>query len=453
MTIPKRIAIFGFGKEGVACANYLGQDNSIAVFDDLPKEHIEKEFFKNLKSKNVDFYFGGNFPKKIKFDVVVRSPGVRPIHKLIREIVKNGAVLTSATQIFFDHCNCQIIGVTGTKGKGTTASLIFQFLKTQNKSVFLAGNIGTPAVEILPKLKRESLVILELSSFQLIDLLKSPHVAVVLMITREHLDWHQTNKEYQKSKESIVSHQTSDDFAIINSDFAASRQLVTKTKAKVFFFSTLKKTNGLFVKKNTIVSQIGRYEEICSTSKILLPGKHNLQNVLAATAVAKIYKIQNNNIIKVLSQFKGLPHRMQYLGQLAKISFYNDSYSTIPETTIAAAESIPNPKILILGGSSKRSDFSNLAKKIVNDKSIKAIVLVGQEAARIKRAIENIGHFERKILEGAKNMKEIVEAAYHHADPGDAIILSPACASYDMFKNYQDRGLQFIKEVKRLWAK
>ena len=453
MISGRNIAIFGFGKEGQTSANYLGKSNQITIIDEKDKDDIDNNFFKNLRIKNAHFSFGHQIPQNLRFDYVVRSPGVRPDNFKINSLVKSGAILTSATKIFFDACPCQIIGVTGTKGKGTTASLIHQILKSQSSNVYLAGNIGTPALEILPELTRDSTVVLELSSFQLLDLKKSPHIAVVLMITSEHLDWHKDQNDYRTAKESIVAFQSKDDFAVINWDFQAARSMVQKTKAHVYYFSTEGKTNGTYLLSDKIISKINGFEEICTTSQILLPGKHNLQNILAAVAVAKIQKIENSKIVRVLSMFKGLAYRLQLVREINKVKFINDSYSTIPETAIAAIEAFENPKVLILGGSSKNSNFSKLGQKISQDNSIKAIILIGQEAKRIKKAIVSSGGVKAKIIEGAKNMHQIVSLAYLEAKPGDVIILSPACASFDMFKNYQDRGMQFTNEVQNLKGK
>src|SRR3989344_3225915 len=426
------------------------QGKKIAVFDEKSKFQIDTEFFKKLKIKNANFYFGGNLPSDLRFDYLVRSPGVKPDNAIVKLLIKNGAILTSSTKIFFDECPTKIIAVTGTKGKGTTATLIFEMLKNQINNVFLAGNIGTPALDILPKVNKQSIVILELSSFQLIDLKKSPHIAVVLMITSEHLDWHQDTAEYCRAKESIVSFQNESDFAIINQDFKASKNFAQNTKAKVYFISTKQKTNGIYLEGDSILSQIGNHEEIYKSSQVLLPGAHNLQNVVAAVAVAKIQNIKTKNIVQVLKSFKGLIHRLQLVKEINNIKFYNDSFSTIPETTVAAIEAFSQSKILILGGSSKNSDFSLLGQKINQDKSIKAIILVGKEAARIKEAIAKSGGTGAKLIEGAKNMHQIASQAYKEAKNGDVVVLSPACASFDMFKNYQDRGMQFIREVKRL---
>lgn len=445
----KKIAIIGFGKEGVSAANFLGVANQIIIYDDKPRSAIDPTFFKKIKIKNVGFYFDGSLPD-LSFDYVIRSPGVRLDHSLIQKLTSQGSILTSPTKIFFDACPGKIIGVTGTKGKGTTATLIYQMLKTKYKSVFLAGNIGTPALDILPKVTKDSLVVLELSSFQLIDLARSPYIAVVLMTTSEHLDWHEDTQDYRQAKESIVKFQSPTDFAVINYDFEASKNFAQKTKARVYFVSTKTKTNGVYTINGSVISKIAGHEEVCQTKDVILPGRHNLQNVIAAVSVAKILQVRNQNIVKILKTFKGLPHRLQLVDKIDNVKFYNDSFSTTPETTIAAAEAFKSPKILILGGSSKKSDFSKLSQKINSDQTIKALILVGQEARRIRQSISQAGGFGGKIIEGCQNMSQIVRQAKKLAQSGDVVILSPACASFDMFKNYQDRGKQFIRQVKKL---
>lgn len=445
----RKIAIFGFAKEGLAAANYLGTANKIAIFDDA--QSIKQGFLKDLKIKNADIFVGGKFLGDINFDYVIRSPGIRPDHPNIIKLIKKGAVLTSTTKIFFDEAPCEIIGVTGTKGKGTTATLIYKILATFYNDVYLAGNIGTPALKILPRLSKKSIVVLELSSFQLIDLKKSPHIAVILMITQEHLNWHENIGEYQRAKESIVKYQNYDDFAVINQDFKTAKTFAEKTQAKIYFVSTKESTNGVYIKDDKIISAVGgKKEEICSVLDIALPGAHNLQNVIAACAAAKIKSVPIGNIAGIIGSFKGLIHRLQLVGEINGVKFCNDSFSTVPETTIAAIDSFQSPKILILGGSSKNSDFGKLAGKISKEETIKSIILIGQEAGRIRKAIEKAGGTNALFLTGADNMAEIVKLAIGEAKIGDVVLLSPACASFDMFKDYQDRGEQFVKQI-RLW--
>lgn len=421
----KKIIIIGFGKEGRSAAKFLGEANQITVYDDKEKTPIGE---------------GG------RFDLIVRSPGVRPGHPLIKKLVAAGAVLTSPTQIFFDLSPCPIIAVTGTKGKGTTSTLIYEMLKTENENVFLAGNIGTPALEILPKLDKKGLVVLEMSSFQLMDLSKSPHVAVVLMITQEHLDWHRDEEEYLLAKAPIVKYQLKSDLAVINFDFPNSKSLASRTRAKIISFSTEGPADSCISADNLMFEK----KIVAGVSSVLIPGRHNLQNVLAAIAVAKIYKIKNENIKKVLVSFKGLDNRLQLIRQVSGVKYYNDSFSTTPETSIAAIEAFAGPKVLILGGSSKNSDFTNLGKAVVEDKTVKGIILIGVEGGRIKEAIAKAGKFGGQIVEGARDMKEIVASAQGLAQSGYIVVLSPACASFDMFKNYEDRGRQFAAEVGKL---
>lgn len=444
----QKIAIIGFGKEGTSAANYLSTYNEIDIFDSKSKEEFTKLDFKKLQNnKKINFYFENKYPKGKIFNYIIRSPGIRPDNPTILAIKTNKSILLSPTSLFFDLCPCPIIGVTGTKGKGTTSTLIYEMIKSQNRDVYLAGNIGLPALEILPKLSKTSSVVLELSSFQLMDLKKSPHISVVLMIVPEHLNWHKSYSEYETAKQSIVKYQKKSDFAFINADFKSSSNFAKITKAKTFYFSTAGSTNGTYIKSGAVFSKINKNEKVCQIKNIFIPGKHNLQNVLAATAVAKLLKISNENIQKVLLTFKGLPHRLQLVRNNNGVNYYNDSFSTTPETTIAAIESFDNPKILILGGSGKNSDFVKLGTKIIQDNSIKAIILIGEERDKIKKACEGFnGIFDLN----KKNMHEIITFCSQIAKQGDVVLLSPACASFDMFKNYTDRGNQFISEVNNL---
>ena len=427
----KKVAILGYGIEGQDAEKFLkSQGAEITILD----KKNDENYLNDLNH----------------FDMVIRSPGV---YRFLPEIVnaeKSGVGITSPIKIFFENCPSKIIGVTGTKGKGTTSTLIYEMLKADGRNVFLGGNIGNSPLEFLRDLKSTSLAVLELSSFQLIDLTKSPHIAVILMITSEHLDWHKTSEEYQQAKLSIVAGQAENDFAIVNEDFENSKAFAAKTKGKVFFFSTKIKTNGLYQKDGKIISNISGEEEVCKTSDIFIPGPHNVQNILAAATVAQILGVENKNIVNVAKTFKGLPHRLQLVAKISGVSYYNDSFSTTPETTIAAADAFKEPKVLILGGSSKNSDFKDLGQKINSDKSIKAIILIGAESKRIKSAINKAGGFAGTIIDGPVNMHQIVTKAQSLATAGDIVVLSPACASFDMFKNYRDRGDQFTREVVKI---
>lgn len=349
-----------------------------------------------------------------KYDMVVRSPGVyryRPEFE--------GVNMTSKTKIFFDVCPGKIIGVTGTKGKGTTSTLIYEILKKAGKKVFLGGNMEKGVFGDLDKMDSESWIVLELSSFQLIDLHISPHIAVVLMTTSEHADWHKDVDEYVNSKANLVRFQTKNDYSIINSDYENCRKIAECGYGQKIWISR-KDWKG----------------------EMRLRGEHNKENIAAALAVSKILNISEKVTHEVIRGFRGLEHRLEEVKTVDGVTYYEDSFSTTPETTIAAIKSFSEPLVLIVGGSEKGSDFTDLGRVISEAKNIKAVVLVGLMAERIKQAILNAGG-KTRLFEGAKNMEEIIAQTKAISKSGDIVLLSPAAASFDMFRNYKERGDQF----------
>ncbi len=431
--------------------NFKGKKIAVVSGGGRIESTSNAEFFEKQGSKVTifDYTQGEDYLKKLdEYDLVVRSPGAK-ISDLEKYAPKEK--ITSQTRIFMELCPCKIIGVTGTKGKGTTSTLIYEMLKKQGFDAYLGGNIGVPPFEFLDNLNVHSVAVLELSSFQLLDLTKSPHIAVMLMTTSEHLDYHKDLEEYVDAKRNILKFQTSEDFAIINRDYVASNESDIHTNAKVFYVSTERNGyEGCFIKDNAVfLSQNGKEEKIINASEILLPGKHNLENVCAAIMVATLFDVAKENIASVLKTFKGLEHRLELVATINGVRYYDDSFSTTPETTMAAINAFSEPEILILGGSSKKSNFEELAKTIKEAKNIKAIIGIGDEWARIKAQLR-VQNSELIIIEGADNMEKIVTAAYKIAAPGDVVLLTPACASFGMFKNYKDRGEQFKKEVMKL---
>lgn len=417
----KKIAVLGKGIEGESSAEFLEKQGAdVTVFDEDSWSELDS------------------------FNLIVRSPGIK-----LDALEKYKEKVTSQTKIFFDLCPATIIGVTGTKGKGTTSSLIYEMLKIQYPDVYLGGNIGVPPLSFLDKLTAGSIVVLELSSFQLIDLDKSPHISVMLMTTQEHLNWHKDIYEYIDAKRNILKFQTERDFAVLNKDYPATRESDVYTDAHVFYVSREGEVvEGAFIKDDKVIfTRGGVEEEIIDTEDILLPGKHNLENICAAVTAAILAGAGRKNIAQVLKTFKGLEHRLELVGEYGGVRYYDDSFSTTPETAIAAIEAFEDPEILILGGSSKNSDFKNLGEVIFDKPNIKAIIGIGQEWERIKKEIKT----ERiQLIEGCKTMIEVIQEVTRIAEPGDVVLLTPACASFGMFKNYKDRGEQFKKEVKNL---
>ena len=425
----KKIAIIGGGVEGVSSGEYLNSKGArVTILDKVQGE----DYLKELKD----------------FDLVVRSPGVK-IDLLEKYVSKDK--ITSQTKLFMDLCPSKIIGVTGTKGKGTTSSLIYEMLKKQGFDAYLGGNIGRPSFEFLDKLNTHSIVVLEMSSFQLADLTKSPNISVMLMVTSEHLDWHKDTEDYINAKRNILRFQTQEDFAVINKDYLSSRESDVETMGKTYYISSVEECEkGCFVKENAIwLRDKGIEEKIINTKDILIPGEHNFENACAAGMAAYLAGVSGQNIANVLKTFKGLEHRLELIATVKGVRYYDDSFATTPESTIAAIKAFNEPEVLILGGSIKNADFTELGKTILDAKNIKAIIGIGAEWERIKEKLNGLSP-DVLILEGSADMQTIIAGASRLAVEGDVVILSPACASFDMFKNYKDRGEQFKKEVNKL---
>lgn len=446
----KKIGILGFGVEGQSICDFLPDSSQITVFDEKKESDFDPEVVKKYRQKGVGFEFG-KFKNLSEFDIVFRSPGIKPSTEVLTYAKEQGIEVTSAIKTFFDLCSCEIVGVTGTKGKGTTSALIYEMLKKEGFDAYLGGNIGTPPLSFIDKLTKNSKVVLELSSFQLMDLEKSPHIAVILMTTVEHMDYHRDVYEYVEAKRNILRYQNEHDFAILNKDYPASRESDIHTVGQVYMISREQDVmQGCFVKNDGLVLQMrDREEEVLKLKELGLRGRHNWENAAAATVAAYLSGATMRSVASVLKSFKGLEHRIEHVATVRGVLYFDDSFSTTPETAIAAIESFDEPKILILGGSSKNSDFSELGMVISDTPSIKAIIGIGVEWEKIKEKIQVLGS-NVEIVEDCKNMEEVVRKAAEIGEVGDVVLLSPACASFGMFKNYKDRGKQFKEAVNSL---
>ncbi len=449
----KKIGILGIGLEGLATAEFLSLVNpAITFFDQKERSLFDADVLQKAESMGKVSLGRESYKDLSGFDVVVRSPGFRLGQEFLLKAREKGVTITSQTNLFFDLSPCSIVGVTGTKGKGTTSTLIYEMLKKSGRDAYLGGNIGVSPLTFLGNLTESSVVVLELSSFQLQDLTRSPHIAVILMIVPEHLDYHKDVSEYIEAKRNIVRFQTAEDFAVINRDYIASNESDIYTEGQVFWVSRERSSTeqGSFVKDGALwIRMKGTEWKIIDTDKIALPGKHNWENAAAAVMAATLAGATKADMVDVLSSFTGLEHRLELVDEVDGVKYFDDSFSTTPETAIAAIDSFASPEILILGGSSKHSDFTQLGKALVEAKNIKAIIGIGEEWKRIKEAMHGLPEHVL-LLEGAKDMHTIVQAAAKIAKRGDVVLLSPACASFDMFKSYKERGDQFKREVRAL---
>lgn len=451
----KHIAIVGLSVEGIDSAEFFKQQQADITFcDRRTKSELGKTFTK-LSGISTHFQLGPGYLSGLhRFDYIVRTPGMSPRTPELIDAQKKGSIVTSLTKLFFAHCPSPIIGVTGTKGKGTTATLIHNILETGGKRVWLGGNVGIPLLSRVRDMKRTDIVILELSSFQLEDLTQSPHIAVVLKITQEHLanfdpmatNYHESRESYVKAKEPIVRYQDESDFVVYNKDDVTSSSFVTLAKSHAFSFSRINQSSDCFVKDDTVIL---RWKEtnhvICKSADIHLLGAHNLENIAAAALAGVLSGVTVPHIRSAVFSFKGLEHRLELVRVKGGVSYYNDSFSTVPETTIAAIESFRTPLILIVGGSEKGSDFTQLGKVIARS-LVRTLLAIGAMSERITESARSAG-FGGEIITDLTSMHDIVKVAKHKAHSGDIVLLSPACASFDMFPNYKERGLQFKKEV------
>ena len=449
-----KIIIAGYGVEGISSLIYFQQkfpDAEFVVADERPADKLPAipDGVKLISGKNV-------FSKQLgDADLVVRTASLPPRN------IKTSGKIWSATNEFFDKCPAPIIGVTGTKGKGTTCSLIASILQQAEQTVHLVGNIGVPALDVLPKIKKTDIVVYELSSFQLWDLEKSPHIAVVLMIEPDHLNVHADFADYLNAKKNIRCHQHLGDACLYHPTNKYSREVAATPLDRLpdtddnhgdtLDFAqryAIPDDNQVYVQDGYFCVQDRR---ICSTSHLRLPGAHNLENACAVmSAVTELpINVTDEQYAAGLESFTGLPHRLKFVAEKNGVKYYDDSISTTPGSAIAALKAFTEPKVLILGGSDKGADYAELAQEIARQQ-MRAVIVNGANASEI---IEILHKNEVSCwvvqLEMAP-MLAVVEAAADQAKSGDVVILSPAAASFDMFKSYNDRGEQFVAAVEKL---
>ena len=402
----KKVLILGYGREGQSTHKFLSQR------------------FPHLQVDTADQKDGPDYLKKItNYQIIFKTPGIKPHFPEIRRAKKQGKLITSQTQIFFDLCPGKIIGVTGTKGKSTTASLIYHVLSHNKIPSVLVGNIGKPMLDYLPEINSDTWVVAELSSFQLMDLTKSPHIAVLQNIFPDHLDYHQTFTEYWQAKANITLWQKPSDYLIYNSDNRLTKRIATKTKAKTISFS---------IKK-----------PLLELKKTRLTGQHNLYNSMPAVTIGRLLKIPDQKIFSAIRSFKMLEHRLELVAIQKGVKFYADTLATIPEATIAALEALkPNVATLIAGGHERQQKYTQLAKKIL-DSQIEPLVLFPATGKRLGQEINSpkIKHFL------VNSMSEAVKLAFKHTPEGKICLLSPAAPSFTLFKDYQDEAEQYKKEI------
>lgn len=428
-----KIALLGYDTENAGAYRYLKArypEALFTIYDQSPEPVRELP-------ENVEFVGGLDNFKDIEADISVRTPGVA-----LSKVQVSGQ-LTTATKLFFDECTAQVVGVTGTKGKGTTCTLIAKILEAAGKKVHLVGNIGKPALDILEDIQDDDVVVYELSSFQLWDLEKSPHIAVVLMIEADHLNVHESLDEYIEAKANIAIHQSAEDCIIYHPTNPNSAGIAGKSPAQKQRFGT---TEGAHIEDGSIVIFD---QKICSVDQVGLIGAHNLENICAAITASWHYTQNVEAIASAVRDFKGLPHHIEKVKEIDGVEFYDDSFSSAPAATIAAIKSFDKPEVVIVGGAHKGADFGELVSVITHQDNIKKIVLIGESATQIAKLLEAANETRFEVNDSG-DFAKIVQRTKELSESGDVVLLSPGCASFDMFKNFYERGDRFQEIVKSL---
>ncbi len=446
----KKVVVVGLGRSGKAAVqtlNALGA--TVTVQDSSPIDKIDPKFIKYLERESVEMCLGEDLLPDEKFDIMVLSPGVSPDLPFIAEARNKGVEVIGELELAYRLSEADYVAITGTNGKTTTTTLTHAIFREGGAKASAVGNIGIPAISVAAESREGEWLIAEVSSFQLETVSEfKPKISAILNLTPDHLNRHKTMEAYGAAKARIFAKQTASDILVINADDADCFALAKGCRARVIPFSRKdKKVPGAYVDEGRIVvaDEEGNVHDICGTDEILIPGEHNVENVLAASAIAFFAGISPEVIGNTIRKFPGVEHRIEYCGDVDGVEFYNDSKGTNTDATIIALKALKNNIILIAGGDGKGQDFTELANHLKG--SVKAMVMLGRDAGIIAEAAEKAG-FRDIFFE--KDMNACVNKAVELAEEGDKILLSPACASWDMYDNYEQRGEHFKECVELL---
>ena len=447
----KRIAVIGMGVSNTPLIRMLLRaDLDVTVCDRAQRERVEEQA-EELESLGARLRLGEAYLEGLDQDVIFRTPGLHPGHPALEAARARGAEVTSEMELFFRLCPCRLIGVTGSDGKTTTTTILAEFLKEAGYNVYVGGNIGKPLLPDVSGMEPEDFAVLELSSFQLMTLQASPDIAVFTNLSPNHLDVHTSMEEYAQAKENIFSHQGPGDLAIFNQDNDLTRAMAERAPGRVMKFSRRSALEeGTYVEHGMIyVAYNGQKRPLFSTERILIPGQHNVENYLAAIAAVQ-GMVSDEVILHTAETFPGVEHRIELVRTKDGVRYYNDSIASSPTRTIAGLRSFHQKVILIAGGYDKKIPFDVLGKEVQDH--VKTLVLTGHTAEKIRQAVVQAEGYQEghPTILMEDDFKQAVLAASQTAQEGDVVILSPACASFDHFKNFAQRGQTFKDIVNAL---
>lgn len=448
----KKVLVIGMGRSGKASAiALLEKGAAVSIQDSKPAEEIDAAFLEQMREQGVEEYLGRVPEDMSAFDMLVLSPGVPPALGFVRDAKAAGAEVISELELAYRLCEGRFVGITGTNGKTTTTTLVGEIYKAAGRDTIVGGNIGNAIAVDAMHAGKDTWMITEISSFQLETISEfRPEVSAILNLTPDHMDRHHTMEEYGRVKAQIFANQTEDQYCVLNLDDPASFELAAREgcRAKVVPFSRTRQMEfGAFVKDGRIVirTEDGSEIDICGTDELLIPGSHNLENALAAAAVCCFGGIDPEVIGAVMRSFAGVSHRIELCGEKDGVRYVNDSKGTNTDAAIKAIEAMKENIILIAGGYDKGASYETFIDTFPG--RVKALVLLGKTAPKIRAAAEAAGFTNITM---AADMEECVRAASQMAQPGDVVLLSPACASWDMYDNFEQRGDHFKECVQKL---
>lgn len=447
----QKIAVIGLGVSNIPLIDYLYQKNAnVTVFDDREEEKLEQNVINKIKDYGFKFYLGkGNLNNLKGFDLIFRSPSCLPTKPELIEEKNRGAIVTTEIEQLIKMAPCKIIGVTGSDGKTTTTTLTYEILKNAGYKVYLGGNIGIPLFTKLSEIEPDDIIVLELSSFQLMGMEISPEIAGITNITPNHLNIHKDYQEYIDAKKNIFKYQDENGVLVLNADNDITNSCRDEANGKVIMFSSTKKLENGFIVDNGIIKECedGIRRHIIDTKDLKLKGEHNFQNICTALALTKGL-VDIDKAVDTIKEFSGVHHRLELVRVIDGVEWYNDSASTSPTRGISALNAFDNKEIvLIAGGADKNLDYTPIGRPIVEN--VRCLILIGQTANKIYEAVKKELELQNKNLDihMCESFKQSLDLAKRVAKSGQIVLFSPASTSFDMFKDMYDRGDRFKEEV------
>ena len=449
----RKVAIIGVGISNVPLLDYMHKVGAkVTVFENKMMEDISPEILKKIQAYGMEYFFGpGNLQNLVGFDIIFRSPICLPTVPELQEEAKRGAIITTEIEMLMKLCPGKMIGITGSDGKTTTTTLVYEILKNNGYSCYLGGNIGFPLFTKLGEMTPEDIVVLELSSFQLMGMEVSPDIAVITNISPNHLNVHKDYDEYIDAKKNIFKYQNKDGIVVLNYDNPITRAAGNEAEGKVVYFSSKNKLDdGIIVDHDVIKECKDKLRRhILNTNEVALRGTHNYENICAALpATQSLVPIED--AVKAVKNFKGVQHRLELVRELDGVKWYNDSIGTSPTRTIAGLKSFEERIVLIAGGYDKHLDYKPIAVPILE--KVDVLILIGDTGPKIFDAVKEEAEKQGKNIpiHMCDTFEDIVKVAKKVAKPGQIVLFSPASASFDMFKNFEERGNKFKELVNQL---